>query len=104
MGYVGANPPQFTINMAYLWSRGPDDSMLRVGLRRGSGVDVFALQERLRKALPKKVDAWYRGELLRLGLTAAQADQRVAEMVFAFEPGDLISETMSLNSSPQRGK
>ena len=98
MGYVGANPPQFTINMAYLWSRGPDDSMLRVGLRRGSGVDVFALQERLRSALPKKVGAWYRDELLRLGLTAAQADRRVAELVFAFEPGDLISETMSLGA------
>ena len=98
MGYVGANPPQFTINMAYLWSRGPDDSMLRVGLREGSGVDVFELQERLRKALPKKVGAWYRGELLRLGLTAEQADQRVADLVFAFEPGDLISETMSLGA------
>jgi multidrug efflux pump subunit AcrB len=98
MGYVGANPPQFTINMAYLWSRGPDDSMLRVGLRRGSGVNVFELQERLRSALPKKVGAWYRGELLRLGLNAAQADQRVADLVFAFEPGDLISETMSLGA------
>jgi multidrug efflux pump subunit AcrB len=98
MGYAGANPPQFTINMAYLWSRGPDDSLLRVGLRHGSGVDVFALQERLRKVLPKKVGAWYRGELLRLGLTASQADQRVSELVFAFEPGDLISETMSLGA------
>jgi multidrug efflux pump subunit AcrB len=98
MGYVGANPPQFTINMAYLWSRGPDDSMLRVGLRRGSKVGVFELQEKLRKALPQKVGAWYHAELLRLGLTAGQADQRVEDLVFAFEPGDLISETMSLGS------
>jgi multidrug efflux pump subunit AcrB len=98
MGYVGANPPQFTINMAYLWSRGPDDSLLRVGLRPGSKVDVFELQERLRKSLPEKVGAWYRQELLRLGLTAAQADQRLSELVFAFEPGDLISETMSLGA------
>ena len=36
MGYVGATPPQFAINAAYLWSRGPDDSLLRVGLRRGA--------------------------------------------------------------------
>ena len=44
---------------------------------------------------------WARGsasELLRLGLTAEQADQRVADLVFAFEPGDLISETMSLGA------
>ena len=55
MGYAGGNPPQFTINMAYLWSRGPDDSLLRVGLREGSGIDIFELQEKLRKVLPQKV-------------------------------------------------
>ncbi|MGO9917961.1 MAG: efflux RND transporter permease subunit [Isosphaeraceae bacterium] len=98
MGYVGANPPQFTINMAYLWSRGPDDSMLRIGLREGSKVDIFELQEKLRRVLPKKVGAWFREEVLRLGLTAKQADQRVGDMVFAFEPGDLIAETMSLGA------
>ncbi len=89
--------------MAYLWSRGPDDSLLRVGLREGSGVDIFELQERLRKSLPEKVGAWFRQELLRLGLTREQADRRVADMVFAFEPGDLISETMSLGA-PRRSR
>jgi multidrug efflux pump subunit AcrB len=98
MGYAGANPPQFTINMAYLWSRGPDDSLLRVGLRQGSGIGIFELQEKLRKVLPEKVGAWYRQELLRLGLTPAQVDQRIQDFVYAFEPGDLISETMSLGA------
>jgi multidrug efflux pump subunit AcrB len=98
MGYAGANPPNFAINMAYLWSRGPDDSLLRVALREGTKVDIFELQERLRKALPEKVGAWLRTELLRLGLTSEQADQRVGDMIFAFEPGDLISETMSLGA------
>ena len=98
MGYAGANPPQFTINMAYLWSRGPDDSLLRVGLREGSGIGIFELQERLRKVLPEKVGAWYRQELLRLGLTPEQVDQRLQDFVYAFEPGDLISETMSLGA------
>jgi multidrug efflux pump subunit AcrB len=98
MGYAGANPPQFTINMAYLWSRGPDDSLLRIGLRPGSGIGIFELQERLRKALPEKVGAWFRAELLQLGLTRNQVDGRVANLVFAFEPGDLISETMSLGA------
>ncbi len=98
MGYAGANPPQFTIIMAYLWSRGPDDCLLRIALREGSKVDIFKLQEQLRKALPAKVGTWFREELLRIGLTAEQADQRVADMIFAFEPGDLISETMSLGA------
>src|SRR5271157_3830994 len=98
MGYAGANPPQFAINMAYLWSRGPDDSLLRIGLRDGSGVGIFELQERLRKVLPEKVGGWFREELLRLGLTPEEAQQRVDDMVFAFEPGDLISQTMSLGA------
>ena len=67
MGYAGGNPPQFTINMAYLWSRGPDDSLLRVGLREGSGIDIFELQERLRKVLPEKVGAWFREEIMKMG-------------------------------------
>jgi multidrug efflux pump subunit AcrB len=98
MGYVGANPPNFAINMAYLWSRGPDDSMLRVGLREGSKVGIFELQEKLRELLPRKVGAWFRTELARLGLTAEQVERRLGELVFAFEPGDLISETMSLGA------
>ncbi len=98
MGYAGGNPPQFTLNMAYLWTRGPDDSLLRVGLREGSGIDIFKLQERLRKVLPEKVGAWFRQELLNLGVAPDVADSRVADMIFAFEPGDLISETMSLGA------
>ncbi len=98
MGYAGANPPQFTIIMAYLWTRGPDDSLMRIGLREGSGIDIFALQERLRRVMPEKVGKWFREELLLLGLTPEQADRRVADLTFAFEPGDLISETMSLGA------
>ncbi len=99
MGYVGATPPQFAINAAYLWSRGPDDGLLRIGLRKGHTIGVFELQEKLRDALPKKVGAWLRGEYVRLGLTAEQIEQRLGDLVFAFEPGDLIAETMSLGAT-----
>jgi multidrug efflux pump subunit AcrB len=98
MGYVGATPPMFVINAAYLWSRGPEDAMLRVGLKEASKIDIFDLQERLRIALPKKVGAWFRNELIRLGVPEDLADERSKAIVFAFEPGDLISSTMSLGS------
>jgi multidrug efflux pump subunit AcrB len=98
MGYAGGNPPQFTINMAYLWSRGPDDSLLRVGLREDSGIDIFEFQERLRKVLPEKVGSWFRQELLNLGVAPPLAERRAADLIFAFEPGDLISQTMSLGA------
>ncbi len=98
MGYAGGNPPQFTINMAYLWSRGPDDSLLSVGLREGSGINIFELQERLRKVLPEKVGSWFRQELVNLGVAPELAGRRARDMIFAFEPGDLISQTMSLGA------
>lgn len=98
MGYVGATPPQFAINAAYLWSRGPDDGLLRVGLSENSKIDIFELQEKLRTVLPKKVGGWFRAELLRLGLTPEQAEQRLGDLSFTFEPGDLIAETMSLGA------
>ena len=98
MGYIGAIPPMFTVNLAYQWSRGPDDGMLRVGLRHGSKINIFEFQERLRKALPEKVGPWFRDELLGLGVAADLAEGRSREVVFAFEPGDLISTTMSLGS------
>ncbi len=98
MGYVGAIPPMFTVNLAYQWSRGPDDGLLRVGLRHGSKINIFELQEKLREVLPKKVGAWFHDELLRLGVAADIAEKRSKEIVFAFEPGDLISTTMSLGS------
>ena len=92
MGYAGGNPPQFTINMAYLWSRGPDDSLLRVGLREGSGIDIFELQERLRKVLPEEGRRVVPPGAARTGRrTRAWPTSRVADMIFAFEPGDLIS-------------
>ncbi len=98
MGYVGAIPPMFTVNLAYQWSRGSDDSLIRVGLRHGSKIGVFDLQERLRKAFPEKVGPWFRDELVRLGVPSDLAERRSREIVYAFEPGDLISTTMSLGS------
>ncbi len=98
MGYVGATTPQYTINAAYIWTRGPDDGVLRVSFKQGSKIDVFELQERLRKALAEKVGAWFETELRALGLTAEQIEERSGDLMFAFEPGDMISGTMSLGS------
>ena len=98
MGYAGANPPLFTINMAYLWSRGPDDSLLRIALREGAKSTFSSCRNGCGKPCPRKSGPGFVKKLLRLGLTPEQADQRVADMIFAFEPGDLISETMSLGA------
>ena len=76
VGYVGLIPSSYPINAIYQWTAGPEEVLLRVALRHGSGVDVEALKRRLRAKL-----------------TAAMPDVR-----FSFEPADIVSDVMSFGS------
>lgn len=77
LGYVGSIPSSYPINAVYQWSRGPEEAILRVALRRGGGVRVEALKEKLR------------------GVLAAH----MPTLRVSFEPADLISEVMSFGSA-----
>ena len=46
MGYFGLHPTSYTINNMYLWMRGPEEAVLRVGLKKESGLDIDRLEER----------------------------------------------------------
>jgi len=76
LGYVGTIPSTYPINALYQWSRGPEEALLLVSFRSGSGVDVARLQETLRRTLPEKY------QNLRL----------------SFEPSDIVNEVMSFGS------
>lgn len=76
LGYVGTIPPSFPINAVYQWSRGPEEAILRVSLKRGSGVNTETMKERLRQEL----------------------DLRIPQARFSFEPADIVSEVMSFGS------
>jgi multidrug efflux pump subunit AcrB len=76
LGYVGAIPSSFPINAVYQWSRGPEEAILRVALKRGSGIDVERLKEQLRDELAKAMP----------------------ELRASFEPGDIVNEVMSFGS------
>jgi multidrug efflux pump subunit AcrB len=76
LGYVGTVPSSYPINAVYQWSRGPEEAILRVAIRRGSGQTVEAWKERLRKEL----------------------EEKFPEVRFSFEPGDIVSEVMSFGS------
>lgn len=76
LGYVGTIPSTYPINALYQWSRGPEEALLLVSFKRGSGVEIAQLQETLRRKLPEK----YQG--LRL----------------SFEPSDIVNEVMSFGS------
>jgi multidrug efflux pump subunit AcrB len=76
LGYVGTIPASFPINAVYQWSRGPEEAILRIALRRG-GPRVQDLKERLRDELAR----------------------RLPDARFSFEPADIVSEVMSFGAA-----
>lgn len=76
LGYVGTIPSSFPVNGVYQWSRGPEEGILRIALRPGSGIDTEAAKDGLRRSLA----------------------QRFPELRFSFEPADIVSEVMSFGS------
>ncbi|HEX4145228.1 MAG TPA: efflux RND transporter permease subunit [Pirellulales bacterium] len=77
LGYVGTIPSTYPINSVFQWMRGPEEAMLRIALRSGSGIRVEELKEDLRRDL------------------ATQMPQ----LRFSFEPADIINDVMSFGSS-----
>ncbi|HUQ69985.1 MAG TPA: efflux RND transporter permease subunit [Planctomycetaceae bacterium] len=76
LGYVGTIPSSFPINGVYQWSRGPEEGLLRVALKSGSGIDTERAKDELRDILAR----------------------RFPELRFSFEPADIVSEVMSFGS------
>jgi len=98
MGFAGQQAPNYAMNNMILFMRGPDDGQMRVQLREGAGLSIFALQEKLRKALPKRLKPWLTGVLYKEGYSPEEAEARVRHLKFGFEPGDIVSEVMSFGS------
>jgi multidrug efflux pump subunit AcrB len=98
MGFAGQVSPLFSINNLILFMRGPDDGQMRVALREDSGIHLQPFRERLRKALPEKVKPWLADLLRNEGLAPEAARARAEQVIFGFEPGDMVSEVMSFGS------
>ncbi|MBT1512756.1 efflux RND transporter permease subunit [Bradyrhizobium sp. SRL28] len=76
LGFVGTQPPNYPINTIYLWSSGSEEAVLQVQLKRGAGIGIEDLKERLRQKLP----------------------QELAGVRFSFEPSDIVSRVMSFGA------
>jgi multidrug efflux pump subunit AcrB len=76
LGYVGMIHSNFPVNAVYQWSRGPEEAILYVDLREGSGIRVEQLEERLRKRVV----------------------ETMPELRVSFEPSDIVNEVMSFGS------
>ena len=80
LGFVGTQPPNYPINTIYLWSSGPEDAVLQVQLKRGAGISIEDLQERLRQKLPPELPG----------------------VRFSFEPSDILGRVMSFGAPTPR--
>jgi multidrug efflux pump subunit AcrB len=76
LGFVGTQPPNYPINTIYLWSSGSEEAVLQVQLRRGAGIGIEDLKERLRRKLLKELPS----------------------VRFSFEPSDIVSRVMSFGA------
>ena len=77
LGFIGVHSPSYPINLLYLWNGGPEEGVLQVQLKPGTGIRIEDLKERLRKKF---------------------ADQ-LPDVSFSFEPSDIVSRVMSLGAS-----
>ena len=77
LGYVGGQSADHPINAIYLWTSGPEEGVLQVQLKHGSGLHIEEFKERLRKSLATHQPA----------------------MRFSFEPSDIVSRVLSFGAA-----
>jgi multidrug efflux pump subunit AcrB len=98
VGYVGLIPSTYPINAIYLWMSGPEEAVLRVALKPGSGFRVEELKQQLREELSEGLAQWLRQRMTLEGFTTAEIDERIAGLKLSFEPADIVNEVMSFGS------
>jgi len=76
LGYVGTQPSSYPINTVFLWTSGPQQAIINVGLKPGASISLCSLEENLRHKL----------------------QQEFPGIRFSFDPGDLISQTLSFGA------
>ncbi len=75
LGFVGVQPASYPINTIYLWTGGPEESVMQVQLKPGSA-SLEPLKERLRKKIAEQLPG----------------------VRVSFEPSDIVSRIMNLGA------
>lgn len=76
LAFVGTQPPTYPINSIFLWTSGPQEAVIRVALRKNSGIRLEDFRERLRQRLAKDMPT----------------------VAISFESGDIVSQIMNFGS------
>jgi multidrug efflux pump subunit AcrB len=76
LGYIGTQPSSYPINTVFLWTSGPQQAIMNIGLNPGSKISLRNLEENLRQKLPQEFPSTH----------------------FSFDPGDLISQILNFGA------
>lgn len=76
ISYVGTQPPSYAISNAYLWTSGPQEAVLLVGLKESANIIMKDLQDKLRIRLAKEFP----------------------DSSFTFEAGDIVNKIMNFGA------
>jgi multidrug efflux pump subunit AcrB len=98
VGYVGVAPSSYPINAVYSWTSGPEEAVLRIAIKKDSGVRVEELKSRLRRELPDQLGEWLKAKIIAEGGDPDDAEKRSAQIRLSFEPADIVNEVMSFGS------
>jgi multidrug efflux pump subunit AcrB len=95
LGYVGTFPSSYPVQAIYQWNGGPEEAVVRIAMKRGSGLRMREFQARLRRELPGKLDERIRAAAEKEGLSAERLAERLSNVRLSFEAADIINEVMS---------
>jgi multidrug efflux pump subunit AcrB len=98
LGWVGVVPSSYPINMVYQFMSGPEEAILRVSLKRGTGISTEKLKTELRDELPGQLEAWLRPILGAENVSPGDIDERIRNLKLSFEPADIVNQVMSFGS------
>lgn len=75
--FIGTQPSSYPINTVYLWTSGPQESVIKINLKKNSGIRIENFKEQLRNRITKSIPG----------------------AVISFEPGDLVEQVINLGST-----
>ncbi len=76
-GYVGTIPSAYPASTNYIWNSGPQDAIMMVKLKDGSGVSIESLKEELRMRIK----------------------DNFPELKLSFEPADIVDQVMTMGAN-----
>lgn len=75
--FAGTQPPSFPVNYIHLWTGGPNEAIIKINLKKGSGIAIESFKEAMRKAVATEIP----------------------NAKISFEPGDIVEQVINLGST-----